>query len=261
MKKFCLCLIMIFSVLQCAGDLCAHLKTADDTGVVLRRSVKVGVSKSVIKDISDSPLWKNIPEYNLMHNVTDARHINLLPSERAVVRYLCDPEHLFVRVDAQDSDIMTCASKNNQFHYKMGDLVEVFAKPKDHPCFWEFYGTPNGYYTCFYFKSRGTLNLPSSFTPGKVKIGVISKIDGTLNKHSDRDKLWQVIIVIPRAELEKNGCSFSAPQRWTLLTARYNYGRYISYNERSAYPQVANGYHANQHYADVEFIDLDHKEK
>lgn len=261
MKNISLYIIMIFSALLSAGNVSPHPETADNTGPVLRRRVKVGVSKSVIKDISTSPLWENIPAYNLMHNVTDARHINLLPSERAVVRYLCDPEHLFVRVDAQDSDIMTCASRNNQFHYKMGDLVELFAKPKDHPWYWEIYGTPNGYYTCFYFKSKGTLNLPSSFTPGEVKIGVINKIGGTLNNHSDRDKLWQVIIVIPRAELEKNGCPFSAPQRWTLLTARYNYGRYISYNERSAYPQVANGYHANQHFADVEFFDLDHKEK
>ena len=261
MKKICLYVTMIISALLYAGNEFAHPVTADNAGQILRRSVKVGVSPAVIKDIANSPLWAKTPAYNFMHNVTDVRHINLLPSERAEVRYLCDPEHLFVRVDAQDSDIMTCASRNNQFHYKMGDLVEVFAKPKDHPCFWEFYGTPNGYYTCFYFKSRGTLNLPSSFAPGKIKIGVINHIDGTLNKHSDRDKLWRVILVIPRSELEKNGYSFSAPQRWTLLTARYNYGRYISYNERSAYPQVANGYHANQHYADVEFIDLDQKEK
>lgn len=238
-----------------------HPAPAEILGNVKRLTVKVGVSATPFKADFDSPLWKQIPSYDFLHNVTDARHINLLPSEKACVRYLCDPENLFVRVDAQDQDVMTSASKNNQFHYKMGDLVEVFAKPKNHPYYWEFYGTPNGYFTCFYYKSRGILPLPSVFAPGKVKIGVINKIDGTLNEHSDRDRLWQVIVVIPRAELEKNGCSFSAPNRWSLMTARYNYGRYITYNERSAYPQVASGYHSSQHYADVEFFALDQKEK
>lgn len=261
MKNIFLYFTMIFSTLLCAGNRVAHPETADNAGTVLRHRVKVGVSASVIRDISASPLWEKIPAYNLMHNVTDARHINLLPSERAVVRYLCDPEHLFVRVDAQDSDVMTSAYANDQFNYQLGDLVELFAKPKDHPYYWEIYGTPNGHYTRFYFKAKGTLNLPSSFAPGKFKVDMINKIDGTLNNHFDRDKLWQIILIIPRSELEKNGCSFSAPQRWTLMTARYNYGRYISYNERSSYPQVSCGYHSLQHFADVEFIELDHKEK
>ena len=261
MKIYFLHILLLLSILLTAQENNCHESPAQFSGNLMRYTAKIGVTNSIFDGSFDSPLWEQLPTYNFLHNVTDARHINLIPSEKACVRYLCDPENLFVRVDAQDHDIMTCASDNNQFHYRMGDVVEVFIKPKDHPYYWEFYGTPNEFFSCFYYKSPGTLQLPSSFAPGKVKIGVINKITGSLNQHSDRDKSWQVIIVIPRRELEKNNCRFAFPQRWTILTARYNYGRYLPCNERSAYPQVANGYHATRHYANIEFIDLDRKEK
>lgn len=261
MKLLFLSIVLLLSVMMPAQENNCHESPAQFSGNVMQYTVKVGVTGSIFKGGFDSPLWNQLPAYNFLHNVTDARHINLIPSERACVRYLCDPENLFVRVDAQDQDVMSRASVNNQFLYQLGDVIEVFIKPENHPYYWEFHGAPNGVFSCFYYKSQGTLLLPSSFVPGKEKISVINKITGSLNQHSDRDELWQVIIVIPRKELEKNGCSFSSANRWTILTTRYNYGRYISYNERSAYPQVANGYHATQHYADVEFIGLDRKGK
>lgn len=261
MKKIVSYTLLLLSFLLSAGNAPLHPAPAEIRNNVIKKTVKIGVSARRIADPAASSLWEKVPAYGFLHNVTDARHINLIPSERACVRYLCDPENLFVRVDAQDQDIMTCASANHQFHYQMGDLVEVFIKPADQHYYWEFYGTPNGYFSCFHYKSAGSRLLPSSFVPLKTEIKILNRIDGTFNDHSDRDRMWQVIIAIPRQELEKHGYSFSSAGCWTLLTTRYNYGRYISYNERSSYPQVANGYHATRHYADVEFIDLDRKEK
>ena len=257
MKKVFLYIFILFLATLSAQSTYQHPHPAEVLGNVMRLPVKVGVTRKYFKADFDSPLWEKIPSYNFLRNVIEPRHINLIPAEKSCVRYLCDPENLFVRIDAQDQDVTSCANANNQFHYKMGDVVEVFIKPNDHNYYWEVYGTPNDFFSCFYYKSRGMIPLPSSFAPGKVKIGLINKINGTLNEHDDRDKGWQVIIVIPRSELEKNGCSFSAPRRWSLLSARYNYSRYLDYHEKSAYPQVAGGYHSTQHFADVEFFAID----
>lgn len=258
MKKHLLGSILFLLVFTAAAV--EHRCTEVENNVI-QTTVKVGVSSRKITGDFTSPLWEQVPAYSFMHNITNPVHINLAPSESARVRYLCDPENFFVRVDLDDEDVMTCAGKNQQFHYQQGDLTEVLLKPKDHPYYWEIYGTPNGYFSRFYFTSKGTLRLPSCFAPTDVKIGVLPQIDGTLNDHTDRDRGWRIIIAIPRSELEKNGLRFAAPNRWTVMTARYDYGRNLSYNERSAYPQVAAGYHATQYYANIEFVNLDPEKK
>ena len=227
-----------------------------------RPTVKVGLVKGLtLKNAMDSKLWDKMPKYDFMHYVTELAHINLAPSEKAYVRYLCSDTDFFVRVDMVDSDVMTGAFQNQDHHYIQGDLIEVFIKPQNDSYYWEIYGLPNNLYTRFYFPSKGTLSLPSGFGPTDVKIGVDSKMYGTFNNHNDRDKGWSVVIAIPRTELEKNGKKFAPGEKWTVLAARYNYSVHLPSQELSSFPQITGGYHSTQYYANIEFENINQEKK
>lgn len=227
-----------------------------------RPTVKIGLVKDLtLKDAMDSELWNKVPQYHFMHYIRELFHINKIPAEGASVRYLCTDTELFVRVDMTDSDVMTGAFKDQDFHYAQGDVLEVFLKPLNHNYYWEIYGLPNKLFARFYFPAPGILGLMSSFGPTDVKIGVDSRIYGTFNDHNDRDKGWTVIIAIPLKELEKNGCKFAPQNKWTILTARYNYSAHLPACELSSFPQITGGYHTLRYYANVEFININQEEK
>lgn len=223
--------------------------------------VTVGLVKGLtLENAMTSDLWNKVPKYNFMLYVTELSHIGRKPNEGAAVRYLCTDTTFFVRVDLTDSDVMTIATKNQDHHYILGDVLEVFIKPKKDRYYWEIYGVPNKLYTRFYFPSKGTLGLPSGFEPTDVKIGVDAKVYGTFNKHDDRDKGWTVIIAIPRNELEKNGYKFAPGNDWTVLAARYNYSVHLPTHELSAYPQIPGSYHATDYYANIKFENINMEE-
>ena len=227
-----------------------------------RATVKIGLVKELtLKNAMDSELWNKVPRYHFMHYIRELSHVNKVPAEGASVRYLCTKNELFVRVEMADSDVMTGAFKDQDFHYTQGDVLEVFFKPLNHSYYWEVYGLPNKLFSCFYYQAPGTQNLRSNFGPTDVKIGVDSRIYGTFNNHDDRDKGWTVIIAIPLKELEKNGCKFSPQNQWTVLAARYNHSVYLPACELSSHPQITGGYHAIQYYANAEFVNINQEEK
>ena len=229
---------------------------------VFTPGVKVGlVSGMTIDNAMASPLWDKVPAYHFMRYVTELTYINRAPAEGAKVRYLANENTLFVRVDMTDSDVMTSGTTDQSHHYLEGDVLEVFVKPLEHPYYWEIYGTPNKLYTRFYFPAKGTLGLPSGFGPTDVKVGVDSKVEGTFNNHSDRDKGWSVIIAIPKTELEKNGCKFAPGTKWTILAARYNYTCHLPQHELSSFPQITGGYHSTNYYANIEFVNINMEKK
>ena len=260
MKKSILCAIFAsLTVLSANAEPIARTPEAPET---FRPTVKVGlVPELTLENAMNSKAWDSMPKYHLMHYVTELQHINKAPAEGAYVRYLCNDSDFFVRVDMVDSDVMTGADRNQDHHYSQGDLIEVFIKPENDSYYWEIYGLPNKLYTRCYFPSKGTLSLPSGFGPTDVKIGVDSRVYGTFNNHSDRDKGWTVIIAIPRKELEKNGCKFAPGQKWTVLAARYNYSVYLPVHELSSYPQITGGYHSTEYYANIEFVNINPEKK
>ena len=221
----------------------------------LRPKVKVHKVENLTPDNAiDHPAWKKSAENRFMLFATEPAAINKLPKEHANVKYLYDDKYFYVRAEFFDSDIMTTGTKHGGHFYAQGDVLEVFLKPVNHNYYWEIYGTPNELRTRFHYPSRGTLGLPSGFAPNDLPILVKAKVDGTFNDCSDKDTKWCVVLMIPRSELEKYGYKFDNPSRWLVLSARYNYSRYLDKHEYSSFPQIALSYHLYEYYAEIEFV-------
>lgn len=198
--------------------------------------------------LSDA-VWKKAAVYPFMRSVKELEDFQRLPLEGGKLRLLYDDVNLYVGAELQDSDVVSDGKKNQTFLYAAGDVVEVFLKPEEHNYYWEIYGTPNKLTSCFYFLSRGSLGLPSGFADQGVKIKVDAFVKGTFNNSQDRDKGWNVLIVIPLAELRKNGMKFASGEKWTVFVARYNYSRFLSFCEFSGAPQKFANFHVLGDYA------------
>ncbi len=172
--------------------------------------------------------------------------------EATSVRLLWSDQYLYVRFDADDSDIVAQSDKNQSYLYTQGDAVEVFLKPQGFSHYWELYGDVSNYTTCIFIPSRGRLGLPKNRpeTPD-MKLIVETTLDGTLNDMTDRDKGWAMIMKIPVSGLTRHGASFTAGTPWTFCVVRYNYSVDLPMRERTVYPALTDEPHLYEEFAEL----------
>lgn len=99
-----------------------------------------------------------------------------------------------------DRDVVQEEDSDQQHHYRTGDVVELFLKPKEAPYYWEFYPTPQGRRTVFFAPSRGRFGLPSNLPvsyDGQVRVA--ASVDGTINDWQSPDVGWCAEISVPLA--------------------------------------------------------------
>jgi len=174
------------------------------------------------------------------------------PIEGGQVRFTWDDTHLHAFFELQDHDVLQESDQDQRHHYETGDVVELFLKPEGATWYWEFYATPNGRKTAFFYPSRGYKGLPSTLDY-RSDLKVTAKIDGTLNNWRDRDTGWTATISIPLAELAAAGIPLNAGTPWRVLVGRYNYGRYLPERELSMYPSLTKlDFHRHEEWARLE---------
>lgn len=175
------------------------------------------------------------------------------PYEGGTVRLMYDDKYLYIGAYLEDSDIMQYGKTDQSHFYLSGDVLEMFLKPANAPSYWECYGTPNAKKTSLFFDTRRYPLHPvrSSLMPGMM---VATKVKGTFNNYSDKDKGWFIEVALPREQLAKTGRPFVPGEPWTILIARYNYnyGTVESNPHFSTYPELpVVNYHHLEYYADV----------
>lgn len=175
--------------------------------------------------------------------------------EEGEFRLLWDHNFLYIGVNFTDSDVHAYGEDDNLHHYSLGDVAEVFLKPKNDSYYWELYVTPIGRKTSFFFPARGC-RLSPLMKSSPVGLNVGAHFKGTLNQWDDRDQSWSAIMVIPRKDLEQHGAQFGPGTEWLIFMARYNYSRYLPAPELSSFPQQAEtpNFHIHEEYATLKLI-------
>lgn len=198
----------------------------------------------------DDKAWENAVVYPL-HLGKDSIEDGQTLHEASEVRLAWDDEFLYVGVLYHDSDIVAEGTEDQEHHYLMGDLAEVFLKPEANTWYWELYVTPHGKKTHLWFPGSGRMGLKSS-EDYDMELHVAAKCQGTLNDWRDRDTSWTGEMAIPLRELKRFGDDFGPEAAWTILVSRYNYSRYIPLRgpELSMAPQLPiTSYHYHDGYA------------
>lgn len=198
----------------------------------------------------DDAAWKNAAVYNMN-----------LPADQAVdgkqlenggeVQMAWDDEYFYLGIKFYDGDIVAEGDKDQQMHYQLGDLCELFLKPADNSWYWELYVTPRSKKSNFWFPGWGRLGLPGNFEY-ECNLKVAAQNAGTVNNWQDKDKYWTGEMAMPIKDLTAHGGAFGSGADWRILVARYNYSRYLNNQgpEYSTAPKLsATNYHLLPEYA------------
>ena len=215
----------------------------------------------------DEAAWKNAPAYHLTRPINwKSYYKDLTPEQLAkygdsinvmedcTMQMLYDNENLYLGFQLTDTEIKAKGTKDQEAHFVLGDLVEIFIKPENQDYYWEMYSTPKEHKTCYEFVgcrkgAEGNENLQLDFS-------VASNVNGTIEEPSDTDKGWSTVVTIPLKSLAKYGEEFKGDGSWTLLIGRYNYlNDSFPKEELSAFPQItAVDFHALPEYAAIKFL-------
>lgn len=125
-------------------------------------------------------VWRLAPAYPLVLPADRERDGVRTPQEQGTVRFAWDTTHFYAAFDFADRDIVQESDEDQQHHYRTGDVAELFLKPVGAAHYWEFYVTPNGRKTAFFYPSRGRVGLPSALNYSS-RLRVAAQVNGTIN--------------------------------------------------------------------------------
>ena len=204
----------------------------------------------------DEKVWKKAPGYKL-ELPKDALNSSGMPRETGSLQMAWDNNNLYLAIDFNDSDIVAEGAADGLFHYKLGDICELFIKPADQSWYWEIYATPFSKKSTFFFPSSGRLGLPSGFEGYTCGFKTAAQNYGTVNNWHDKDSHWTAECAMPVKDITARGEKFGPGTRWTVLVARYNYSRYLNTRgaELSSFPQLSKtDFHTLDEYAILNFF-------
>jgi len=191
----------------------------------------------------DEPVWQTAEAYVLRVPADrgDAP-VDRIPAEGGTVRFAHDERFLYIAFDLIDRDIVQENDQDQQDHFNSGDVAEVFLKPQAAEHYWEFYVTPQGRRTAYFFPGRGRAGLASNLKY-QARIRVAAQVQGELNEWSGVDQGWTAEIAVPLDELAAAGVPLDDQHPWIMLAGRYNYGAQVSTigAEISSYPGLSQG--------------------
>lgn len=205
-----------------------------------------------IDGLLDDEAWKGAIAYQMFLSID--REEKPQEGGKAIVSW--DSDYLYVGIKFYDSDIVAEGEEDQLFHFRLGDVAEVFLRPEERTWYWEYYVTPGGKKTTFWFPGRGRLGLPSGFQlPDGCELRVAAQYEGTLNYWQDRDNYWTAEMAIPVRNLTARGEEFGPDSKWRILIARYNFSRYLLWKELSMTPQLSiTNFHLYEEYAILELV-------
>ena len=246
-----LLLVLAISVTSCSDNNVAE-KPKDGQWP----SIEAIYSKKPVKvdGLLDEEIWSKAKVYSLAvaKNLQSSRPL----AEAGSVQLAWDEEYFYLAAKFKDSDIVAEGKKDELHHYRLGDVCELFLKPADSSWYWEFYVTPRGKKSSFWFPGRGRLGLPSCFEYScGLKVG--AHVVGTTNNWRDKDGYWTAEMAMPIKDLTAHGDKFAPGDDWRILVGRYNYSIYLDHKgpELSSAPQLsAANYHMLEEYAKLVLV-------
>ena len=202
--------------------------------------------------VLDELIWKTAPVYPLELPKNKQREGQQV-QESGSVQVAWNETHLYFAFHLKDSDLVAEGTEDGLHHYNLGDVAEVFLKPKNQTWYWELYATPAGNKTSFFMVGRGRRGLESNFQYD-CGLTVAARCSGTLNNWKDRDTGWSAEMAMPIEDLKVHGDAFGPDAEWMIFFNRYNFSRYLSNKEQSMYPPLRN--HDNHLYEDFSPLKL-----
>ena len=247
MKTTVLFLLPIILLTSCASQraICKYEMSYGPNASVPWVTAYYSPTPIKLDGVLDEEIWKKSPAYSMVEPI-DVPESPKAESKFSMkwkdfyggtVKFAYTDDTLYIAAKVKDGDIVQFNQKDQQPHWKSGDLIEIMIKSANAPGFWECYGTPCGHRTTIHYIARGYCSETMNDFRDDFKIGV--KLDGTLNDRKDIDNGYTMEIAIPFKMLEAlDGVPFNDKGNWKIFIGRYNYDWRYSYRQLSCYPMM-----------------------
>jgi len=213
-------------------------------------------SPIVIDGKLDDPAWKSaevIDQFHLPWLGANAR----MAKTRTVAKLLWDREYLYFSASMDDADLFADVLEHDGMTWK-NDVFELFLKPAaDKPGYYEFQVNAAGTKLDMYLPARIKEGYEKHKADGVFHMDVKLGLDGTLNKHDDKDKNWVVEGRIPWSDLMRTGGRPEIDEVWKFALCRYDYTKDGQPELSTVAPLGKKAYadfHAHEDYANLKFV-------
>lgn len=176
----------------------------------------------------DAPFWEQLPVYELG---PVPGYVRRFPVR---VQFAYDREMLYFRFEAPDDDLLDEAPEDlTSGLYLFADALELFVRPRGSRGYWEFHFTSGGRFGAIHFPSRGR-RMPSNVAYLPMKgLAFETKLDGTLNEMSDRDRGWIGLARIPFSGIADRCAPVDTDQPLPVQVTSIAYSVYADRDEKS----------------------------
>ena len=219
---------------------------------VRHAEVRRAVGGVKLDGVLDEKAWKGAREMTDFAVFWEKRR----PATRTKARLLWDDQHLYFSAEMEDHDLFALTKERNGMTWE-DDVFELFFKPsaKKLP-YYEFQVNALNTHLELFLPSRGSGGY-RRFASLTKNLGMESavKLDGTLNKHADRDRGWTVEGRIPWTAFAATGGRPAPGDRWKFALCRYDYSVYLeSPDLSSTAPLTRPDFHRYEDYGDLVFV-------
>lgn len=194
--------------------------------------------------VPDQAFWAAVPGHAFSYSLD----VGGMPVEAAEVRFAWNGQGLYVHAELEDSYVVAVNRRDEQFHFKTGDVFELFVKPLHDDYYWEMYATPFGNSSTLFFPREREGMTVNDFLTNHSQHGLDVSAEKTPTG-------WVAELFVPAAQLSAPGQPWGPSGEWTVLCGRYNYNNDELENpELSMFPPVsATNYHLTAEYAVLNF--------
>ncbi len=264
-----LCLAGVVALALPFGVGCRTVASSEETACVKPVTVVAKYAPGLVVDAQQSDArWAETPVYELERftpgggrgPLTEKAMLAEANPLKVTARVLYDDENLYVGCKVVNDDIMALRDQDQYPHFMAGDTFELFLKPVETNTYFELYTTPAAHRTTYVFPSRSFTGFGLEgleLQPFRSDVKAVAAVDGTLNDHSDKDRGWQAVLIVPRAFLAReSGVPMDKDHTWTINLAGYFYSCYRSYNDFTAFPKPPTlDFHAYEYWARLQLAE------
>jgi len=172
-----------------------------------------------------------------------------------VARMLWDDKYLYFAAEMQDEDLFALEKTRNGMTWE-DDVFELFFKPSvEKPAYYEFQVNALNTHLELFLPSRGAGGYRRFASAPAMGMESAVRLDGTLNKHDDRDKGWSVEGRIPWKAFRATGGGPDAGDKWKFALCRYDYSVTLERQDLSSTaPLTRADFHHYEEYGDLVFV-------
>jgi hypothetical protein len=243
--------VLMLALLPIGFSSCSVAKEDVLPPVTRTAECRRAVGRIQIDGVLDEAAWKNAQPISHFAVFWQKRKAK----SATTARLLWDDKYLYFAAEMEDQDLFALVKERNGMTWE-DDVFELFFKPSASKlAYYEFQVNALNTPLELFLPSRGAGGYRRFAPLSRLGMESAVKLQGTLNKHDDRDRGWTVEGRIPWTAFKATGGRPAPQEKWKFALCRYDYSVMFDQPELSSTaPLTWPSFHAYENYGELTFV-------